>query len=88
MTLETFAHRLGAALSVGGVCLFVAAWPIWITAGGSGAIHSIHLVAGYTMAVAAALLVGIGLAIAAIVPADAPRRGPQVQSSAKSSGTP
>ena len=70
MTIERFALRVAASLAVGGVFVLVSAVFCWATAGDGevAAVHSLHLVGGWILAVFGAVMVGTGLAIGTAVP--------------------
>jgi hypothetical protein len=70
MTLETFARRLAGSLSFSGFGLLIAAAVCWSTVGdGDPVVHSIHTVGGSALAAFGAVLMTVGLTLAAGVPA-------------------
>jgi hypothetical protein len=72
MTIERFARRVGATLAFGGLGLIVGAVFCWATIGGGGQIvRSIHMVAGWVLAVFGAVTTASGIAISAAVPSQA-----------------
>lgn len=80
MTLESFARRLGAASALSGLALWVAAVVCWASVGDGGSVvHSIHMVAGWSLAVFGAVLIGIGLAISSGVPARTRPEDPSIK---------
>ncbi len=78
MTIERLALRVAASLAVGGIFVLVSAVFCWATAGDGevAAVHSLHLVGGWILAVFGAVMMGTGLAIGMAVPSqqvDRPR---------------
>lgn len=69
MTLEKLASRLGAAMAFSGLGVWVAAVVCWASVGDAGpVVHSLHTVAGWSLAVFGAVLIVIGLTISSGVP--------------------
>ena len=72
MTIDQLALRVGAALALGGIVPLVAAVCCWATVGdGDAAVHSVHAIGGWILAVFGMVMIGMGIAIASAVPSKA-----------------
>ena len=72
MTIERLALRVGGSLALGGLVPLIAAVCCWATAGdGNAAVHSVHAIGGWILAVFGMVMIGIGIAIASAVPSTA-----------------
>ena len=70
MTIERFALRVAASLAIGGTFVCLSAVVCWATAGDGqvAAVHSVHVVGGWILAVFGAVMMGMGLGIGTAVP--------------------